>query len=121
MSANINAGDLRYKIIIERKTVSRDAAGGEVATWSTLLTASASVEPVGGAELAAMAAGASSGILGLYATLPVKFVIRYRSGVLQTDRILYNSEHYDIININNMSGRKIRLEIMAVKGLRERL
>lgn len=41
----MKAGALRYRIVIQEKSIARDAAGGEVATWATTATVWAELEP----------------------------------------------------------------------------
>ena len=82
------------EITIQSYTESRDAAGGEVLTWSTYATLLARVRwPV-------------TGIKETYSAWQqtafgrVEFTIRYDSAINEKMRIIYRGEYLDIISID---------------------
>ena len=46
----INAGDLKRFVIVEQRSTTRTASGDQVATWATLFSAYAAIEPSSGHE-----------------------------------------------------------------------
>lgn len=100
----IRAGRMDRRIELQRATETRDAEAGVVRTWSTYATLPAAVTPVSGSE-------------GLKNQLPQAsrtaiFLIRYRPGVLVTDRILFGGVPWDITFIAEQ-GRREALELTA--------
>jgi len=100
----MRAGRLDTRIRIERSTTDRDDHGGVTQSWALLFEVWAQIAPLRGRELIAAAQ-----------TMPeahTKFVIRYRAGITEADRIVYDSKNYDIIHIAEL-GRDVGLEILA--------
>ena len=92
-------GTLDRKIVIERYTATRDAYGGEVVTWAILATVWAGVEY--GQKISDEKQDTAKQI----ATKNIVFNIRYSTAYTEKDRILFESEYYDILNITHL-GRK---------------
>lgn len=100
----MRAGRLDRRIQIQTLTVTRDAHGGQLQTWTTLATVWAQVIPMRGKELfeaAQFQPGAE-----------VKFVIRYRDDFDEKARIIYDGANFDIVHIAEL-GRQAGLEITA--------
>lgn len=92
------------RISIQTMTVSRDAHGGQLQTWTELAEIWAQVIPLRGKELfeaAQFQAGAE-----------VKFVIRYRDDFDEKARIVFENRQYDITHIAEL-GRRRGLEVTA--------
>jgi len=100
----IRAGRLDRKITIERKTTTTDSIGGVVETWATWKTAWSEVVPVSGREALRFNRPTASRVS--------KFVIRYLSGLTEKDRIVHDSQNWDVIYIREI-GRREGLEVIA--------
>jgi SPP1 family predicted phage head-tail adaptor len=104
---------MRQRIKPQYKTVTRNAIGEEVVTWNDLVTTTtdhaiwAEVWPLKGREF--FAAQQTQ-----YAA-DVRFRIRYRSDVLMTDRLVYDSVNYDIVQVSEI-GRREGLELFATSA-----
>lgn len=90
----MNIGRLDRKIVIEDESQAMNSYGESVSTWSTYHTAFAHVQKVSGKE----AEEASR----ITATNYVKFKIRFFAGITEDMRILYNSNYYDIVEIQEL-------------------
>lgn len=98
MNRNERAGRLDRRITIQRATTSADAYGTPVETWEEIACTNASVEyPLTGS-------GEQQFDAVHLATTNVIFTIRYRDGLLHTDRIVYDSKNYDITRIAETAG-----------------
>lgn len=93
-----NAGRLDRRITIQRATTAADAYGTPIETWTDLVCTNA--------HLAYPATGSGEAQYDAVhlATTNVVFTIRYRPGILPTDRIMYDSEVYDITRIAESAG-----------------
>lgn len=99
-------GKLDRRIEIQTATDTRDAFGAGVPSYTTTYTVWASIVPAGGQEGTEGEKQTATGI--------VKFSIRYISGLDEKMRILYDSEYYDIMSIDEPD-RKRSLDITAKK------
>lgn len=77
----MRAGELRERITIQQKTITRDEFGGEVATWSTLATVWAKVVAMSGSESISQAAGVM--------TVAYQITLRARDDVDASMRVSY--------------------------------
>jgi len=101
----MRAGQLRNRVEIQEKSVSRDEYGAEVVTWVEVATVWASVEPVSGSE---------RWIGGLDQTIAertTRIRIRYMSGIDATMRVVFGDLVYDIEQVIQpwMRGRELQL------------
>lgn len=94
------------RIVVERSTETVNVVGDRVDTWATLLTIWASSDYKGGKEEYESAEKTAIG--------ERKFTVRYSaaSSVTEKDRILYNSQYFDIRAINEI-GRRDYLEFIC--------
>ena len=112
-------GRANQRIKLQAKSVTRNAIGEEVVTWTDVVTDTADhaiwaeAWPLKGREF--FAAQQTQ-----YAA-DVRFRIRYRDGVTREMRVLWNSEPYDIIMIVDVGAARQTIEILAVNGLRNGL
>lgn len=105
-------GQLDRRIEIQRATGAKDSAGyGQlVEDWETLYCCWAKLEnPL---------AGNTEKIFGDLETAVTRalFTIRYRDGLTEKDRIVYNSQNYDIMNIHEI-GRRAYLLLICEKRI----
>lgn len=106
--ANYAPGELDKRVSIRRETRAADRLGGYTSALATVATVWAHVRPTSGTE----------GVRAdrVEAKSPFLFVIRYRGGVLESDRLTWDGIDYNIRSINRRGGRKLYLEIEAERG-----
>ena len=102
-------GKMRESIELQSKSVTRDAAGGEVVTWSTVATVFAQAQPISGREFVAMRAAQS--------TITHRFRLRYLTGINTGMRVLWAGVAYDILEAINVDARNRQLELLCVGDL----
>lgn len=109
----MNAGHLRERITIERSTVTRDLSGGEVPAWDTLYTAYAKVEfkLIGSQE-----DEESKQLRGR--TACVITVRKENRIVTETDRVLFDSEVYEIDSVTQSGIQRewLVMECFKIQG-----
>lgn len=102
----INSGELRNLITIEQLTVTKDAFGAPVETWTTFATVWAKIEALSGSELIAARQ--------LYTSEIYTVQIRYLAGVTQKHRINYQGQYWDIVQVNDFEFRHYALDMQIV-------
>lgn len=108
----MQAGKLRHRITLQRKTVQPDIFGGSVDTWTdTAVNVWASVEPLQGREL--------SIAQSVSAETTTRITMRYRADVLQADRIVFDGKFYNLQSVIDSEMLHQQLVIMASEGLNE--
>lgn len=105
----MNAGPLRNQIVIEQKSVTRDAYGAEVVSWVTFATVWASYQTITGREFFAAAQ--------VNSTVTAKFGIRWLENVTTAMRVSYDSKLYNIVAILD-SDRRADLMLMCEEAAR---
>lgn len=105
----MKAGDLRHRITIQSKTVTRDAYGQETITWTTFATIWGSVEPISGREYEA---GQQ-----LEAAVDTRIRIRYLSGVVPYMQVTYGSHTYDVQSVIHLYEKKREMHLMCQEVL----
>lgn len=104
-------GKLDQRITFQARTEASDGAGGTTSTWGdfdTVPTVWAAVRPLTGGETVADGSFNASGMW--------EFTIRNRSDVSEKDRIQWQSENYNIRQVNRQGGREMYLVIVAERG-----
>ncbi len=105
-------GSLREPITIKRNLATGKNAYGErlgTASSSYIATAWAAAEPLGGEEIV------KSGLT--VEKSPVMFTIRWRADKTPkpSDRVVWRTENYDVISVNELDGHRRFWSILAVK------
>lgn len=101
----LEAGRRDRKIIIQHNTGSvKDELGKDIPSWVTKHECWAEYNPIGGQELLNMGKEVSTEVS--------RFVILYKSDLLETDRISFNGKFWDILFFREL-GRREGLEITA--------
>jgi len=100
-----NAGELRYRITLQKKIDITDNEGFTKPDWDDVATVWAAVENLHGREYWEAAA--------IQAENTVKFTIRYRPDVDQTMRIIFRGKVYNILSVDNIKYRNEFIEIKA--------
>lgn len=112
-------GRANQRIKLQAKSITRNAIGEEVVTWTDVVTDTADhaiwaeVWPLKGREF--FAAQQTQ-----YAA-DVRFRIRYRTGIVRDQRVLWNGEPYDITQVVDVGAAHHTIEILAVNGVRNGL
>lgn len=105
-------GQLDQRVTLQEATETSDGGGGSIQAWanfSTDATVWAEVYPMSGNE---NENGGSINASGMW-----RFVIRNRSDVTERDRILWDSEPYNIRRVARRGGREMYLTIEAERGV----
>lgn len=98
-------GRNRRRVVLQEKTFTRDAMGGEVITWVDRATVWSAVDPLRGREyLDAMQKQAE---------VTIRFTMRYRADVTQAWRVKWENKYYEIVEPIDVEGRHRELQIMA--------
>lgn len=102
-------GELDQRVTIQRLSTVSDGQGGSTESWADVVTVWAHARPRSGREVVQF-----DRVNGEHAYM---FVIRYRSGIRESDRLVWQGVNYNIRAINDQSGRKLYLEIDAERGV----
>lgn len=97
----MRAGTLRHKVTIQKPVSTQNPnTGAQTITWQEVAQVWASVEPLSVREFIAAKAGQSE--------VGARIVMRYRSGIDATMRILYRGQIYNIEGVlpDPKSGRE---------------
>jgi SPP1 family predicted phage head-tail adaptor len=97
------AGELRERVTIQRVTSTRDAIGGVIETWSTLMTVYAKVAP--------MSAGEQYRRQQIQAKADWKVTVRYANTIAPADRIVWRERTFQIKGITNPDMRRRFLDL----------
>jgi len=102
-------GELNRRIVVEQASNVKNDDGDLVSSWATVAELWARRVDVSGRELeAAMAKDVE---------ISVKFVIRYRTGILPNMRVVLDGQYYRVIAALDKSGRREELQIYCATGL----
>jgi SPP1 family predicted phage head-tail adaptor len=102
-------GEMNERVQIIRETRTSDGAGGQTLSLTTLASVWAHVRPRSGREMERFDR--------VNASAMYLFVIRYRTDVEESDRIMWKGEFYNIRYIAQGTGRALYLEIDAERGV----
>lgn len=108
----MRAGRFRNTAAIQANTPTRDAAGGETASWASSVSASWPC------ELVQVKGGESFRGRIVHAAANFVAVGRYVSGVTSKHRVLLGARAFEILAANNVEnrGRELRLDLVE-RGL----
>ena len=101
----MQAGKLRHKIKIQVGTITQNATGEEILTWTDLAVRWASVEPLTGKEAFQED--------HLQAEVTHKIFVRKTAGVVPKMRVLFGSRVFDIKSVLNIEERGVMLKLMC--------
>jgi len=108
-STPLQAGSLNRQVTFQQRGTTLDSFGQQSETWTTVLTARASVEPLSGSEL--VSAGAQIG------ETMVTVIVRYRPTITQALRLTYQGAVYNIISVVDDFARHRKLTMLCTLGL----
>lgn len=103
MGKEPGAGELNERVTIQRRTVARDAIGGQIETWQVRAQLWAKVQP--------MSAGEQYRRQQIQAKADWKLTIRYNGDVLPSDRVSWRGHTAEIRGILNPDMRRRFLEL----------
>jgi SPP1 family predicted phage head-tail adaptor len=108
---DLNSGKLREPVTFQRKTLTSDGAGGMTQTWATVSAAPtrAYVLPVSGSERYTSDR--------VEATVRLRLVVRYTSGLLESDRVQIRNKVHNIRFIDNIEFANKWLQIDVDGGV----
>ena len=101
----MKAGPLDQRVTVERFTSTQDELGQPIEAWAPLFTCWAAVEPLTGREYIAAAAAVSE--------VTAKIRLRYRPGVLGTDRVIHDGTVYQIESVIDVRSEHRELHLMC--------
>ena len=110
----IQAGKLRHRIAIQSLTAGspqQTGSGMPDESWGTVVTVSASIEPLNGRELFAA--------LEHHAETTTRIRIRYRSGVTAKMRVSHGGTIYNILSVIDSEKRHKEMQLMCSDGVNE--
>ena len=109
----MRAGKLRNRLVIQRKTTTRDTDGGERVEWSTVTTVWGAIEPGRNREY--------WGSEQIQADTGVRIRVRYPLDVRPQDRITCNGKSYDVHGASEQFTEHREIHIMATEGVNDGL
>lgn len=101
----MRAGDLRQRIKIQQKSVTRDTYGGETITWTDVAIVWAAVEPISGREYFSAQQ--------FRAEVTTRIRIRHRAGITPVMRVSSGTRLYDIISVIEVNERNREVHLMC--------
>lgn len=99
----INPGEMRTQVTLQKRTVSVETGGFQVAGWTTIATAWAKWTNVHGSEVWHAQT--------VQAIEPATVLIRWRSDVDTTCAVLKGSTRYEIVSLDNIQERNEYIEL----------
>jgi SPP1 family predicted phage head-tail adaptor len=108
---DLNSGKLKEPVTFQRKTLTSDGAGGMTQTWATVSNSPsrAYVLPVSGSERYTSDR--------VEATVRLRLVVRYTSGLLESDRVQIRNRVHNIRFIDNIEFANKWLQIDVDGGV----
>ena len=104
----MEAGKLRNRVTIERRTITADEYGqNAAAAWAEVAVVSAAVHPMTARE---MVRAGQAGQETMYVVS-----MRYRCDVRPSDRIRWNGLYLNIVGMVNVDGRNRELELRCAE------
>lgn len=101
----MKAGKLDQRIILQAKSVTRDAMGGEVITWVDQATVWAEAQPLAGREYFAAKLEQSQST--------IRFIIRRGTSVTTAWRLMWQGAPYDINDVIDIAGEHNEFHLMC--------
>lgn len=106
---DLSAGGLREPLVFQRRQTQSDGMGGQDLDWVDLFSTKGDVRPLSGRE-------AMTG-MQREASVSHCIFIRYRDGILPSDRIVMRGNPMQIIAIINVEMRNRWLELQCLEGV----
>lgn len=107
----IRVGRLRHRLQLQQPVETRDDYGGAVKSFTTVATVWGAIEPLSGKEYLAIAQTQNEAT--------VRLIIRYRSSIDESWRVISGGKAYSIQSIINHDERDVYLTLMCSEGVAE--
>lgn len=105
----MKAGKLRQVITIQAlDNEQQDSVGQPVQPWVDMLMVRADVEPLSGREYFSMQDPVSA--------TTTRITIRFLDGVTQRHRVVFEGQHYDILDVIDIDMRHKEMQLMCRVG-----
>lgn len=105
----MRAGTLRRRITIQQRSTTKDSYGQQAVTWTDYISCWADIQPASGRELVAAQAQQYE--------ISHTVLIRYRTGIVPTMRVVYQGTVYNILAIIDPDMRHESLMLSCSEGL----
>ena len=105
----MQAGDLRNRVTIKQKSVTREASGAEAIAWLVVATVWAAVEPLSGREFITMRQER--------AEISTRIRIRYMAGLTPSMRVYWGQRMYEIDTVIEIQERMREIHLMCREQL----
>jgi len=105
----MQAGRLRHRITVQKKSVTRDGFGAEVISWTKHVDAWGSIEPMRGREY--MEAKQ------VQAGVDTRIRLRFQAGITPGMRVLYGSRTFDIQSVINVLEKGAECQLMCLEQI----
>lgn len=103
---SFNAQELNQRITVQERVETQDPQTGDIlVTWEDYADLWAKAEPAVGREFEAAAA--------LQAARPVKFTLRWADDIVETMRIVWRGQTYNVRSIADIKGKRREMLIYA--------
>lgn len=110
----MRAGELRHRIIVQKRATTQDSFGGQSTDWAEILKAWAHIAPLTGRELMAAQAVQSETTHAITLRFNALFA---RPADVTKYRILWNGRNFDISGSINEDERNRQVVLAAKEGL----
>jgi SPP1 family predicted phage head-tail adaptor len=101
----VRAGELRHRVTIQGRTITRNSYGEEKVDWMPVATVWAEVTDLSGREYFAAQQ--------VQAEVTTRIRIRYRPGVAPEMRVVAGARTFDILAVLDPDGRRRELHLMC--------
>ncbi len=101
----MRAGDLRHRVTIQQKSVTRDTYGAEVVSWTDVVTVWAEITDLSGREY--------FDAQKVNAEVNTKVRIRHRTDLVPTMRVVEGSRTLEVLAVIDTDGRKRETVLMC--------
>ena len=105
----MRAGDLKHRIKIQQKSVTRGDMGGEVVTWADVVTVWAAIEPISGREYFSSQQ--------TQAEVSTRIRIRHYAGITTSMRIAWGARYFDILSVIELQERGREIHLMCKEAV----
>jgi SPP1 family predicted phage head-tail adaptor len=105
----MRAGTLRRRITIQSLGTASGGFGHPVRAWTDLVSTWGDIEPLSGRELEVARA--------VQAEVTHQVTIRYRTGLTDTMRVVYQGRYFNINSILDVGMRHEQLQMLCTEGL----
>lgn len=112
----LSAGRLRYTVVFQRRSATKDGFGQQLLAWVDAFTANAEVKPLAGRELEAAQQ--------VVAEVSHKITVRYRAELADPKisaamRVVFRGRYFNIQASLNEDERNVFITLLTVEGMND--